>query len=414
VALEQPAHRRADPRRDVHAVGDVPDRHLVHGAPGPQVLPHLARDLAVAAAHAVGRAAGAQRELRHAERLPLVVGVRAAAADDRADVHAERLREAAERIGDLPRLVGVVARRDGRVRGEDRLRARRLEGILERRARGLRLLVRELERRERGMPLVEVHEAGLDAHRAQRAHAAHAEQDVLRQARVRVADVQPRGDPPGELVVLGPLGVEQVERDAAHVDAPDLRDDVDPADRDGHRERQAVVAGDERSGHAVGIGVDPVLVLPAPRVDALAEVALPVHEADGDHRDREVGRLLEDVAGQRAEPAGVDRQRGMDGELGTEVRGGTLGGDGAGDGVARQVLLHRLLEHGRAAEQPGVRGGAAAGLGADLLEEADRVAGDLLPAQRIERAEDLLAVWHPAPAVVVGKPRQRGEGLGDL
>ena len=53
------------------------------GAVGPQVVPHLARDLAVAGADAVGDPARAQRELGHAERLGLLVGVRAAAADER-------------------------------------------------------------------------------------------------------------------------------------------------------------------------------------------------------------------------------------------------------------------------------------------------------------------------------------------
>ena len=87
----------------------------------------------------------------------------------------------------------------------------------------------------------------------------------------------------------------------------------------------AVVAGDERGGQPLGVRVDPVLVLPAAGVDALAEVALPVHEADGDERQREVGGLLEDVAGERAEAAGVDRQRAVDAELGAEVGDRVLG-----------------------------------------------------------------------------------------
>ena len=50
------------------------------GAVGPEVVPHVAGDLAVAAADAVRGAARAQRELAHAERLALVVGMRAAEA----------------------------------------------------------------------------------------------------------------------------------------------------------------------------------------------------------------------------------------------------------------------------------------------------------------------------------------------
>ena len=141
----------------------------------------------------------------------------------------------------------------------------------------------------------------------QRPHAADAEQRVLPQPHLGVADVEPRGDPAVGDAVLRPVGVEQQQRDAADVDPPDLGDDVAPDERHGHGERLAVVAGDERGGHAVGIGVDPVLVLPAGAVDALAEVAVAVHQPDRDQRHGAVGGLLEDVAGQHAEAAGVDR-----------------------------------------------------------------------------------------------------------
>ena len=79
------------------------------------------------------------------------------------------------------------------------------------------------------MALVEVHDAGLDPERLERAHAADAEQHVLRQAHVLVGDVQARGDPARGLRVLRALGVEQEERDAADVHAPDLRGDLEVA-----------------------------------------------------------------------------------------------------------------------------------------------------------------------------------------
>ena len=92
----------------------------------------------------------------------------------------------------------------------------------------------------------------------------------------------------------------------------------------------AVVAGDERGGHAVRVGVDPVLVLPAGGVDALAEVAVAVHEPDGDQRQRPVGGLLEDVAGEHAEAARVDGQRAVDRVLRAEERDRALGADAGG------------------------------------------------------------------------------------
>ena len=61
----------------------------------------------------------------------------------------------------------------------------------------------QLERRQRGVALVEVDHPGLVAHRAQGADAADAEQRVLGQPGLRVAVVQAPGDPALERTVLG-------------------------------------------------------------------------------------------------------------------------------------------------------------------------------------------------------------------
>ena len=50
------------------------------------------------------------------------------------------------------------------------------------------------------------------------------------------------------------------------------------------------------------------------------EVALGVQQADADERHAEVGRRLQVIAGEHAEPAGVLRERLGDPELGREVR----------------------------------------------------------------------------------------------
>ena len=226
------------------------------------------------------------------------------------------VREAAQRFDDLLGGIGVVARRDGRVGGEDGPGPHGLQAGVERAAVRARLL----ERHERGVALVEVQDAGLDAERGERAGAADAEQDVLGEPRVGLADVQARRDPARGEVVLGALGVEQVERHAPDVDPPDLRGHLHVAHGHRHRDRCAVGAGDERGGEPLGVGVDPVLVLPAAGIDPLAEVALAVHEADRGERERAVGRLLEDVARERAEPAGVHRERAVHAELRAEVR----------------------------------------------------------------------------------------------
>ena len=300
-------------RRDVGAVGDVRDRDVLDRAIGPQLLPHLARHLAVAGADAVGDPARAQRELGDAERLGALVGVGAAAAHELVGIDAHLRRDAREGLGHLGGGVGVVARRHGRVRGEHGALADGLEVVAGR--------ARELEAGHGGVALVEVHDARLDPQRVQRPHAADAEQRVLAEPYAGVADVQARRDPAVGEVVLRAIGVEQQQRHAADVHAPDLRHHRALADRDLDAQRVAVVAGDQRRGHALGVGLDPVLVLPARGVDPLAEVAVPVHEADRHQRQAHVGRLLEDVARQHAQPARVDRQRLVDRVLGAEEGG---------------------------------------------------------------------------------------------
>src|SRR5262249_49299076 len=58
----------------------------------------------------------------------------------------------------------------------------------------------------------------------------------------------------------------------------------------------------------------PVLVLPAARIDPLPKVATAVEEADRDHRQRLVTRLLQEIARKHTEAAGVDRQRDVQAE----------------------------------------------------------------------------------------------------
>ena len=247
---------------------------------------------------------------------------------------------------------------------------------------------------------------------SQRRDAAEAEQRVLREARVGVAVVQARGDP-----ARGPsFSGSSVSSSSSGTRPTSTRQicarDLDVAARDLDRQRRAVVAGDERGGQALGVGEDPVLLLPARVVDALAEVAAAVHEADADHRQRAVGRLLEDVAGERAEAAGVDRQRLVDGVLGAEEGDGVVGVDRAAAARARGRRGPRLERRRPRAEQRVVVGGALERLGGGLLQQPDGVAGDHAPAARVDRAEQLRAARHPGPAVVVGQPRQGRQRVG--
>ena len=69
VLGEQVGHRRRHPRAGVHAVGDRGDRRLLDGHIGPEVVEHLAADVAVELGHRVGAAGQPQAHHRHVEPL---------------------------------------------------------------------------------------------------------------------------------------------------------------------------------------------------------------------------------------------------------------------------------------------------------------------------------------------------------
>ncbi len=75
------------------------------------------------------------------------------------------------------------------MRGEHHTLAGRLERGAQRHATG-GLGARQLQGGERGVSLVQVNQVGLDAECLECAHAADAEQGVLRQACDRVSDIQ--------------------------------------------------------------------------------------------------------------------------------------------------------------------------------------------------------------------------------
>jgi len=118
----------------------------------------------------------------------------------------------------------VEARRHRRVGREHRPRPCRLERLGERQPVLAHEAADALEAEEGRVALVHVEDDGLEAERAQRAHAADAEHDLLPDAVLLVAAVELVGDVLDVGRVLGDVGVEQVQRHASHVRAPDLHD----------------------------------------------------------------------------------------------------------------------------------------------------------------------------------------------
>ena len=119
VPVEQLAHRHADPRRHVDAVGDIADGDLVELAVGPQRAPHLTRDLAVTPADGIGGAAHPQRRLGDPERRRRIGAGVMAERHQLVDGRPELADQPSDDRLDLIARVRVVAGGDRRMRGED-------------------------------------------------------------------------------------------------------------------------------------------------------------------------------------------------------------------------------------------------------------------------------------------------------
>jgi hypothetical protein len=299
------------------------------------------------------------------------------------------------------------------VGGEDRPGAGRLD-----RAGRVEVLVLDqaadpLQPEVAGVALVGVEDLGREAERVQGAHPADAEQDLLPEAVLAAAAVEPVGHRALAWSVALDVGVEQEQRHPADVRPPELgpqRHAVGQAHVD--PQRPPLAAGDQLQRQLLRVEGGVGLELAAVGGQRLPEVSGPVEQPDADQRHAEVAGRLEVVAGEHAETARVLGQDLADAELGGEVR------DPAGRGGQRLVparlaqVAGQVLGGRRLAGQEGRVGrGALEHRGVRLVQHAQGVAAGRLPPGGIEGREQLLDGRMPGPAQVAGEDREGLEGL---
>ena len=279
----------------MHAIGHVADGHIGHRPVRKQGVPHLARHLAVAPAHAIGMPAGTQGHHGHAAGLLRQCGVDPAQRQKAFPV-AQQIGNAAQHGQHFVALVRLIAGRHRGVGGEHHLLTHPgpggvPPGFSANQSRCWRLgplLRQQLKHPQHRVPLVQVVDRGCHAHGPQRTHTAHAQHRVLRQPHGAVALVQARGDPAAHWAVFGQIGVQQVQRHPAHVDPPDVGGHAFIVNGHGHTQGPAIVARDLDTRQALGVGIQPILVLAAGDINALVEIAGAVHQPHAHHGQRQV------------------------------------------------------------------------------------------------------------------------------
>ena len=263
------------------------------------------------------------------------------------------------------------------------------------------------------MALVDVEHLRRETEGGQGSGAAHAEEDLLADPLLLGAAVEAIGDQPVLVGVVVDVGVEQVQRDAADVGLPhpgvhrragDVDGDADAVDR---RERD-------------GRGVEPrkELLLAAPEVELLREVAVVVEEPDPGEGQADVVGGLEVVAGEHAETAAVLGEPGGHAELGGEVghaleRRPLLGTGAVLEPTGRGQPPHQLVADGGGEVDERVVGGELGeALGRFRGEQAGGVAL-VVEALPVHPAEQLLGPLVVDPRQVGCDLRQRLQGLRD-
>ena len=259
------------------------------------------------------------------------------------------------------------------------------------------------------------------------AHSADTGQDLLPDAVLLIAAVQPVGDGAHVVIVLRDVGVEQQQRDPPHLGDPDPRRERHVV---GQRELDQdcfpVGVGEQTQRQPLRIQRRIVFVLPPVGGQRLPKVARAVVQADGDQRQTQIGGRLEMVTGEDAQPAGIVGQHLGDAELHREVgdavrqrhrrcvsvadlRGTLLVPQRTGQ-IVLQVCVQRLdtLDERR------VGGQLLEALGTDVAEHCHRVASGVLPEVVVDGLEQVLRRLVPGPAQVRGQPLERGQPFGQM
>ena len=134
-------------------------------------------------------------------------------------------------------------------------------------------------------------------------------QQLLPDANAGVAAIQTRRQLAVFRSIAFHVRIEQEQIAASNCHPPDFGMNGAAARLDLHHYRPAVFADRRFHGQLGDVGCKIFFLLPTVAIQALAEISLAVKQADADQRNAEIGRALDMVAGQDAEPAGIDGKR---------------------------------------------------------------------------------------------------------
>ena len=174
------------------------------------------------------------------------------------------------------------------------------------------------------MAFVEVKDDGVDTHRSQNSHAANTEHDLLLDAHLLVATIEPGGEFPIPRSIHLIVGVHQIETYTPSPDIPDLEVDDAIADLNRNTKRRSTFIQGSANSDFFGVEAWIDRFLPPIGGDILAEVTHFVEEAHCDKWEPNIAGFLAMIASQYSQASRIDRQRLMQTKLSREVSNGPI------------------------------------------------------------------------------------------
>ncbi|OQB58494.1 MAG: hypothetical protein BWX98_00595 [Candidatus Aminicenantes bacterium ADurb.Bin147] len=251
------------------------------------------------------------------------------------------------------------------------------------------------------MSFVHVKNGGIESQDPQQAHAADAQQKLLENPVRVVPAVDVSGQVADDRVVFRQVGVDQIDGDAADIEAPGPEPDEAGSQGQGGNDGMPAFIEDgiQREMKRIEDGVG--LNLPIFMIEGLAEIALPVKEPEADVSDSEVGGRFRVIGREDAQSPGGDGEGFMEAVFGAEIGDGPVA-EGGGVGVSpRPFLKHVKLERIQDGPDPGFEKGileAGPELGrGDLAHDLDRIVLEIPPGVGGQLLENRLGVLVPGP-----------------
>src|SRR5215472_2008452 len=304
----------------------------------------------------------------------------------------------------------IMSRGNWGVRREDGLPGDPRRRLIERDAFIDHSTQNRLENAKSTVALVQVQNAGSNAHSPQSAIPPDAQQQLLTNSDATVASIQART----EISIFGSISIdiriEQVQIPASHTKTPDLCANHAATCFDLHHHGLAVCSDGAFHRQLIDVGLEIFLLLPTVAVQPLPEIALAIKQSHANQGDIQIRRALEVVACQNSQAARVDRNRLVQSELGGEVPNWP-GPQDAGVPRAPGVVVFEILAQAAIGVvdetvQHLFFGAALDFFQGNLREQRDWIVVQLAPADRVQVKEQACRVGVPAPPEIPGQRPQ--------